>query len=101
MTYRILGSIILVEGCLSRRLGKIPTCPDADASTFSQWQTNEFNSIDRSSAIIKRFASMFAGNTGVVPVIAPLNESVSCLIELNFDGQFLSLKGLPDSMAKP
>jgi hypothetical protein len=32
---------------------------------------------------------MFAENTGVVPVIAPLNELVSSLIELNFNGQFL------------
>jgi hypothetical protein len=30
-TYRILGSIIRVKGCLSRRLRKIPTRPDADA----------------------------------------------------------------------
>ena len=29
---------------------------------------------------------MFVGNTGVVPIVAPLNESVSCLIELNFNG---------------
>ena len=43
---------------------------------------------------------MFAGNTGVVPIIAPLNESVSCLIELNFNGQIPFLKGLLDSMAK-
>ena len=32
---------------------------------------------------------MYAGNTGVVPIIAPLNESVSYLIELSFNGQFL------------
>ena len=42
---------------------------------------------------------MYAGNTGVVPIIAPLNESVSYLIELSFNGQFF-LKGLLDSLAK-
>jgi hypothetical protein len=31
LLYRILGSIILVKGCLSRRSGKMPTRPDADA----------------------------------------------------------------------
>ncbi|KAJ3508611.1 hypothetical protein NLJ89_g5658 [Agrocybe chaxingu] len=40
---------------------------------FPQWHTRQSN-IDRTNAIIKRLASMFAGNTGVVPVIAPLNE---------------------------
>ncbi|PPQ67919.1 hypothetical protein CVT25_000331 [Psilocybe cyanescens] len=37
------------------------------------WQTKQSN-IDRSDAIIMRLASMFASNTGVVPIIAPLNE---------------------------
>ncbi|KAF8808109.1 exo-1,3-beta-glucanase [Phlegmacium glaucopus] len=41
--------------------------------SFPQWQTSQSN-IDRTSAIIKTLASMFAGSTGVVPVIAPLNE---------------------------
>lgn len=37
---------------------------------------------------------MFAENTGIVPIIAPLNESVtcSCLIKLNFNRQFLFFK---------
>ncbi|KAH9486278.1 Glucan 1,3-beta-glucosidase [Psilocybe cubensis] len=37
------------------------------------WQTKQ-NNIDRSDAIIMRLASMFAGNTGTVPIIAPLND---------------------------
>ncbi|KDR85713.1 hypothetical protein GALMADRAFT_218808 [Galerina marginata CBS 339.88] len=37
------------------------------------WQTQQSN-VDRTDAIITRLASMFAGNTGVVPIIAPLNE---------------------------
>ncbi|KAF9567813.1 exo-1,3-beta-glucanase [Agrocybe pediades] len=49
------------------------------------WQTKQSN-IDRTSAIIKQLASMFAGNTGVVPIIAPLNEPAG------FDGsQILSV----------
>ncbi|KIM47526.1 glycoside hydrolase family 5 protein [Hebeloma cylindrosporum] len=40
---------------------------------FPTWQTSQSN-IDRTNAIIKKLASQFAGNTGVVPVIAPLNE---------------------------
>ena len=35
---------------------------------------------------------MFAGNTSVVSVIGALNESVNCLIELSFNGQFLFFK---------
>lgn len=41
----------------------------------STWQTSQSN-IDRTNTIIKKLASQFAGNTGVVPVIAPLNEWV-------------------------
>jgi hypothetical protein len=41
----------------------------------STWQTSQSN-IDRTGAIMKKLASQFAGNTGVVPVIAPLNEWV-------------------------
>ncbi|KAF5313187.1 hypothetical protein D9619_002623 [Psilocybe cf. subviscida] len=37
------------------------------------WQNKQSN-IDRTSAIIKTLASMFAGNVNVVPTIAPLNE---------------------------
>ncbi|PPR01920.1 hypothetical protein CVT24_001259 [Panaeolus cyanescens] len=37
------------------------------------WHTKQSN-VDRTNAVIKRLASMFAGSTGVVPVIAPLNE---------------------------
>ncbi|EJC98755.1 exo-beta-1,3-glucanase [Fomitiporia mediterranea MF3/22] len=37
------------------------------------WQSNQ-NNIDRTNAIIKRLASMFANNRNVVPIIAPLNE---------------------------
>jgi len=44
-----------------------------ESYSSSQWQTSQSN-IDRTNAIIKRLASMYAGNTGVVPVIAPLNE---------------------------
>ncbi|KAF8159780.1 exo-1,3-beta-glucanase [Crassisporium funariophilum] len=40
---------------------------------YPHWRTDQGN-IDRTNAIIKRLASMFAGNTGTVSVIAPLNE---------------------------
>jgi len=53
--------------------------------SFPEWQTNQTN-INRTSAIIKKLASMFAGKTGVVPAIAPLNEPAG------FDGsQILSV----------
>ncbi|KAL5535974.1 hypothetical protein ACEPAF_4068 [Sanghuangporus sanghuang] len=40
---------------------------------YPEWQSNQSN-IDRTNAIIKQIASMFASNPSVVSVIAPLNE---------------------------
>jgi aryl-phospho-beta-D-glucosidase BglC (GH1 family) len=40
---------------------------------FPTWHSNQTN-IDRTDAIIKRIASMFANQPDVVPIIAPLNE---------------------------
>lgn len=37
------------------------------------WQLHQTN-IDRTDAIIKRIASMFAGQENVVPIIEPINE---------------------------
>lgn len=42
---------------------------------YPQWQSNPVN-VDRSNRILKRIASEFSNNPDVVPVIAPLNESV-------------------------
>jgi len=42
---------------------------------YPEWQSNPVN-VDRSNRIIKRIASEFSNNPGVVPIIAPLNESV-------------------------
>jgi hypothetical protein len=41
--------------------------------SYPTWQSNQTN-IDRTDAIIKQIASMFAGQADVVPIIAPLNE---------------------------
>ncbi|EGN93094.1 glycoside hydrolase family 5 protein [Serpula lacrymans var. lacrymans S7.3] len=41
--------------------------------SFPEWQSNQTN-VDRTDAIIKTIASMFDGQTNVVPIIAPLNE---------------------------
>lgn len=41
--------------------------------SYPEWQSSQSN-IDRTNAIIKTLASMFAGQTNVVPIIAPLNE---------------------------
>ena len=43
--------------------------------SYPQWQSSQSN-IDRTNAIIKRIASMFASDPSVVSVIAPLNECV-------------------------
>ncbi|KAH7910928.1 glycoside hydrolase family 5 protein [Hygrophoropsis aurantiaca] len=40
---------------------------------YPGWHSNQTN-IDRTDAIIKTIASMFADQTNVVPIIAPLNE---------------------------
>jgi len=40
-----------------------------------QWQLSQ-NNIDRTNAIIKTIAAEFSNNPDVVPIIAPLNESV-------------------------
>lgn len=47
---------------------------------FPEWQSSQTN-VDRTDAIIKTLASMFAGSTNVVAAIAPLNEPAG------FDGQ--------------
>ena len=41
--------------------------------SFPGWHSNATN-VQRTDAIIKQLASMFAGQTNVVPIIAPLNE---------------------------
>lgn len=41
--------------------------------SYPEWQSTQSN-IDRTNAIIKTLASMFADQTNVVPIIAPLNE---------------------------
>ena len=41
--------------------------------SFPGWHSNATN-VQRTDAIIKQLASMFAGQTSVVPIIAPLNE---------------------------
>ncbi|KAJ3489581.1 hypothetical protein NLI96_g2026 [Meripilus lineatus] len=41
--------------------------------SFPQWQASQSN-IDRTSAIIKKLASTYAGQSDVVTMIAPLNE---------------------------
>ncbi|CAL1694455.1 unnamed protein product [Somion occarium] len=41
--------------------------------SFPQWQSSQSN-IDRTNAIIKKLASMFADQSDVVTMIAPLNE---------------------------
>ncbi|KIP11128.1 glycoside hydrolase family 5 protein [Phlebiopsis gigantea 11061_1 CR5-6] len=41
--------------------------------SFPGWHSNNTN-VQRTDAIIKQIASMFAGQTNVVPIIAPLNE---------------------------
>ncbi|KAH7930933.1 glycoside hydrolase family 5 protein [Leucogyrophana mollusca] len=48
--------------------------------SFPGWHSNQTN-IDRTDAIIKTIASMFADQPDVVPIIAPLNEPAG------FDGQ--------------
>jgi glucan 1,3-beta-glucosidase len=42
---------------------------------YPQWQSDPVN-VDRSNGILKRIASEFSNNPDVVPIIAPLNESV-------------------------
>ena len=41
--------------------------------SYPTWQSNQTN-IDRTDAIIKQIASMFAGQEYVVPIIQPINE---------------------------
>jgi len=69
----IVGSITPVRRWASRKLMTPLWESFTESYSSSQWQTSQSN-IDRTNAIIKRLASMYAGNTGVVPVIAPLNE---------------------------
>ena len=45
--------------------------------SFPGWHSNSTN-VQRKDNIIKRIAAMFATNTNVVSVIAPLNEYVIC-----------------------
>lgn len=42
---------------------------------YPGWHSNSTN-VDRTKAIVKTLAGLFAGNTGNVPVIEPLNELV-------------------------
>ena len=42
---------------------------------YPQWQLNPTN-VERSNKILKHIASEFCNNPHVVPIIAPLNESV-------------------------
>ncbi|ETW87145.1 glycoside hydrolase family 5 protein [Heterobasidion irregulare TC 32-1] len=48
--------------------------------SFPGWHSNQ-NNIDRTNNIIKQIAAEFAGQSGTVPIIAPLNEPAG------FDGQ--------------
>jgi hypothetical protein len=68
---------------------------------FPGWHSNSTN-VARTNAIIKRLASMFAGNTNVVPVIAPLNEYVDTTVCIADFGrsEIAPPTDLPGSMAK-
>lgn len=41
--------------------------------SFPHWHSNATN-VQRTDNVIKQIASLFATNTNVVPIIAPLNE---------------------------
>ena len=52
--------------------------------SFPHWHSNQTN-VDRTDAIIKTIANMFAGSSNVVPVIAPLNEYVRLTMNININ----------------
>jgi len=59
---------------MNKPYGYLPLFNLADLTLARRlWHTQQSN-VDRSNAIIKRFAAIFKDMTGVVPIIAPLNE---------------------------
>ncbi|PPR05615.1 hypothetical protein CVT26_009136, partial [Gymnopilus dilepis] len=72
---RFQGRHIWTNSTRTVRLAICIRLPLSTQNSFFQstWQDSQSN-IDRTNAIIKRLASMFARHTNVVPVIVPLNE---------------------------
>ena len=66
-------AFVLMASALIRLLGSFDN--SGHRISFPGWHSNSTN-VARTDAIIKRIASMFAGQTNVVPIIAPLNEYV-------------------------